>query len=65
MVKNLPGKADDGRGVGSILSQEDSLKKEMATYSGMLAWKILWTERSQAGYSSWGCKERQRTAQMR
>ena len=27
-----------------ILSQEDSLKKEMATHSSILAWEIPWTE---------------------
>ena len=26
------------------LGQEDSLKKEMATHSSILAWKIPWTE---------------------
>ena len=26
------------------LSWEDPLEKEMATYSSILAWKILWTE---------------------
>ena len=26
------------------LSQEDPLEKEMATYSSILAWEILWTE---------------------
>ena len=26
------------------LGQEDSLKKEMATLSGILAWRIPWTE---------------------
>ena len=26
------------------LGQEDSLEKEMATYSSILAWRILWTE---------------------
>ena len=26
------------------LSQEDSLEKEMATHSSILAWKIPWTE---------------------
>ena len=26
------------------LGQEDPLKKEMATHSGVLAWEILWTE---------------------
>ena len=28
------------------LDQEDCLKKGMATYSSILAWKILWTEES-------------------
>jgi len=28
------------------LGQEDSLEKEMATHSSILAWKILWTEES-------------------
>ena len=27
-----------------FLGQEDPLQKEMATYSSILAWKILWTE---------------------
>ena len=26
------------------LGQEDPLKKEMATHSSILAWRILWTE---------------------
>ena len=26
------------------LSQEDPLEKGMATYSGILAWRISWTE---------------------
>ena len=38
------------------LGQEDLLEKEMATYSSILAWKILvW--RSRVGYSPWGHKE--------
>ena len=28
------------------LGQEDLQKKEMATHSSILAWKILWTEKS-------------------
>ena len=28
------------------LSQEDPLKKEMATHSSILAWRIPWTEES-------------------
>ena len=42
--------------VGS-LGQEDSLKEKMAIYSSILAWRILWTERSLVGYSPWGHKE--------
>ena len=38
-----------------FLGWEDSLKKEMATYSSILAWKIPWTE-SLVGYSSRGCR---------
>ena len=30
--------------LGSILDQEDPLEKGMATYSGILAWRIPWTE---------------------
>ena len=28
------------------LGQEDSLEKEMATHSSILAWKIPWTEKA-------------------
>ena len=28
------------------LGQEDSLEEEIATHSGILAWKIPWTEES-------------------
>ena len=31
-------------GLGSILDQEDSLEKGMATHSSILAWRIPWTE---------------------
>ena len=34
-----------------------ALEKEMATHSGVLAWKIPWTEQSGWLYSPWGCKE--------
>ena len=36
MVKNPPAK----QRTGSILGQEDALKKEMATYSSIFAWEI-------------------------
>ena len=29
-----------------FLGREDPLEKEMATHTGTLAWKILWTEES-------------------
>ena len=35
---------------GSIPDQADSLEKEMATHSSILAWEIPWTE-DPAGYS--------------
>ena len=41
MVKNLPAMQETW--VRS-LRHEDPLDKEMATYSSILAWKILWTE---------------------
>ena len=31
---------------GQSLGQEDPLKKEMATHSSILAWKIPWSEES-------------------
>ena len=30
--------------VGSSLGQENTLEKEMATHSSILAWRIPWTE---------------------
>ena len=42
------------------LGQEDSLEKEMATHSSILAWRILaWT-----GHSPRGCKESDMTEQL-
>ena len=38
------------------LGQEDPLEKDMATHSGILAWRIPWTEKP-GGYSPQGCKE--------
>ena len=40
----LPANAGDTEDSGSILGQEDSLEKEMATPSSSLAWRIPWTE---------------------
>ena len=44
VVKNLPANSGDIRGMGLILGQEDPLEKGMATHSGILAWRIPWTE---------------------
>ena len=41
VVKNLPAKTGD---LGSILGQEDTLEKEMATHSSICAWEIPWIE---------------------
>ena len=41
MVKRLPARWETQ--VRSLV-REDSLEKEMATYSSTLAWKIPWTE---------------------
>ena len=39
------------------LGREDTLEKEMATHSSVLAWEKSHGQRSLLGYSSWGCKE--------
>ena len=41
LVKNMPAMQET-----PVLSlgQEDPMEKEMATYSSILAWRILWTE---------------------
>ena len=44
MVKNLPAKQDTQETWVRSLDQEDPLEKEMATYSCVLAWEILWPE---------------------
>ena len=41
---------------GLNLGREDLLGKEMATHSGILAWKIP-SQRSLVGCNSWHCKE--------
>ena len=44
VVKNPPANAGDIRDADSISGWEDSLEKEKATHSTILAWKIPWTE---------------------
>ena len=53
MVKNLP--AIQEPWVQS-LGQEDSLEKEMATHSSILAWRIPWVEKP-GGLQSTGRKQ--------
>ena len=50
MYQDFPG-GSDGKAsaynvgdLGSTLSREDLLEKEMATHSSILAWKIPWME---------------------
>ena len=50
MVKNLPVKQETWV---QSLDKEDTLEKEMATDSSILAWEIPWTEEPD-GYSLWG-----------
>ena len=45
------------------LGREDPLEKEMATHSSILAWKILWTEKS-GGLQSMGSQELDTTEQV-
>ena len=51
VVKNLLASAGE---LGLILDPEGALKKEIATHSSILAWRIPWTE--EPG-NPWGCKQ--------
>ena len=44
MVKNPPVNAGDIRDAGLTPGSGRSLEEGMATYSSILAWRILWTE---------------------
>ena len=46
VVKNLPAIEEMQETGVQTLGQEDSLEKEMATHSSILAWEIPWTEES-------------------
>ena len=46
-----------------FLGQEDSLEKEMATHSSILAWKIPWTEEL-GGLQSTGSQESDTTKRL-
>ena len=43
-AKNPPANAGDAGDVGRSLGQEDPLEEGMAAHSGILAWRIPWTE---------------------
>ena len=51
VVKNLPARARVSR--VQSLGQEDTLEKEMATYSSTLVWEVPWTEET-GGQQSMG-----------
>ena len=53
VVKNLPANAGD---VGLIPGWEDALKKDMATHSSILAWRIPRTE-APGGLQSMGLQK--------
>ena len=61
MVKRLPAMWET-----RVRSQgwEDSLEKEMATHSSILAWKTPWTQEPGELYSPWGRKELDMTEQL-
>ena len=44
VAQRLKASACNARDLGLSLGWEDPLKKEMATHSSILAWRILWTE---------------------
>ena len=57
-LKNLPAMHETQEMWVQSLGWEDSLEKEMATYSSVLAWEIPW---SRAAYSLWRHKESDKT----
>ena len=58
VVKILPAMQEPQETQVWSLSQEDSLEKEMATCSNILAWRIPWTEEPDGLYSPWGHRVR-------
>ena len=55
VVKNLPPNAGDMGLIDPWVRKKDPLEKGMATYPGVLAWEIPWTEEPD-GLQSVGCK---------
>ena len=60
MIKSLPAMQETQVW---YLGWEDTLEKEMATHSSILAWRIPWTGEPM-GYSPWGHKELDTTEQL-
>ena len=56
-VKNPPAMQETQEMQIQSLVREDPLEKEKATHSGILAWKIPWTEKLCGLYGSKGHKE--------
>jgi len=63
VVKNLPANAGDIEMWVRSLGWEDPLEKELATHSGILAWRISWTEEP-GGLQSMDHKELDTTEQL-
>ena len=61
VVKNPPAKQET---CVYSLGQEDPLKKEIATHSSILAWKIAWTEEP-GGLQSMESQESDMTARLK
>ena len=57
LLRWLSGRESDCQTGLQSFSQEDTLEKEMATVSSILAWIIPWTEEPGKIYSLWGRKE--------
>ena len=49
-IKSLPAMQETAV---QSLGQEETLEKEMATHSNILAWEILWAEESGGPWSTW------------
>jgi len=45
VVKNLPANEGDTRETVRSLGSEEPFEEEMATHSGILAWRFPWTEK--------------------
>ena len=57
VAKDLPASGGGARGTGLLLDQEDSLEKEMATYSSIFTLENSMDRGVWRGYSPWGHRE--------